>query len=271
MCATEVAALLRAPAKRAAGAVPEPAATEQTADTSQQVAATSAVPSTAVTAAPRGVPAHSPTPRAALPSRDAIDALPPFDALPLARIQVPQTREQFAQAVEQLLAERYIGFDTESKPTFARGEAATGPHVVQFAKRDAAWLFQVHNAASRDALAAVLASGSTVKVGFGLRSDRGHIRARLGTPLHTVLDLTTWFRRQGYRNEVGVKTAVAMVLQQRFVKSKRWSTSNWAAAQLSEGQCVYAANDAYGALAVLHALLAQGHREADLPIIEQDA
>ena len=45
-----------------------------------------------------------------------------------------------------------------------------------------------------------------------------------------------------------------MVLKARFQKSKRVSTSNWANAQLSDSQLLYAANDAYGAICVLDAL-----------------
>lgn len=186
-------------------------------------------------------------------------------------IVVPQSAADFAAAADALLREHFVGFDTESKPTFVKGETATGPHVVQFATAERAYLFQVHRREGRDALAAVLGSITVVKVGFGLRSDRGHIRARLGAPLNAVLDLTTWFHAQGYRNEIGVRTAIAIVLGQRFVKSKRWSTSNWAAATLSEGQCLYAANDAWGAIAVLNALLAQGVRATDLPVIEHSA
>ena len=45
-----------------------------------------------------------------------------------------------------------------------------------------------------------------------------------------------------------------MVLQARFQKSKRVSTSNWANAHLSDSQLLYAANDAYGAICVLAAM-----------------
>ena len=61
-------------------------------------------------------------------------------------------------------------------------------------------------------------------------------------------------RRQGYRREVGVKTAVALVFRQRFVKSRKQTTSNWAARQLTEAQVCYAANDAYAAMCVADAL-----------------
>jgi len=193
-------------------------------------------------------------PRPVPPTAEHIAALPPFAPLTLEQIQVPVTADEFAQAAAEISRHAYVGFDTESKPTFLKGETSTGPHVVQFATSERAWLFQVSNAASREAIASLLGSVNTVKVGFGLKSDRSHIHTRLGTPLRAVLDLTVWFRQEGYRNEIGVKTAVAIVLGQQFSKSKRMSTSNWSLATLSAGQQIYAANDAYGAIAVFNAL-----------------
>jgi ribonuclease D len=53
---------------------------------------------------------------------------------------------------------------------------------------------------------------------------------------------------------MGVKGAVAVLFNQRFIKSKKAATSNWANAQLTEAQLTYAANDAYAAVRVYNAL-----------------
>ena len=53
---------------------------------------------------------------------------------------------------------------------------------------------------------------------------------------------------------MGVRGAVAVMFNKRFIKSKKASTSNWANERLSEAQIIYAANDAYGALRVYKAL-----------------
>ncbi|MFY7980454.1 MAG: 3'-5' exonuclease domain-containing protein 2, partial [Limnohabitans sp.] len=50
------------------------------------------------------------------------------------------------------------------------------------------------------------------------------------------------------------KGAVAVLFNQRFIKSKKAATSNWANARLSDAQLVYAANDAYAAIRVWQAL-----------------
>jgi ribonuclease D len=51
-----------------------------------------------------------------------------------------------------------------------------------------------------------------------------------------------------------VKGAVAVLFNQRFIKSKKAATSNWASPRLTDAQLVYAANDAYAALRVFDAL-----------------
>ncbi len=211
------------------------------------------------------------SPRLTAPSKEDTELLPQFVGLTLEQIAVPATPADIARAVDHLLSQRFVGFDTESKPTFARGEAASGPHVVQFATLNRGYIFQVRQGEardySRDALAELLQSQTMVKVGFGLKSDRGHIQRKLGAQPRAILDLTTYFKQQGYRNEVGVRGAVAMVLQARFQKSKRVSTSNWANEHLSDSQLLYAANDAYGAICVLAAMKVP---ENEWPIIGVD-
>jgi ribonuclease D len=62
------------------------------------------------------------------------------------------------------------------------------------------------------------------------------------------------FRERGYRKDMGVKGAVAVLFNQRFQKSKKAATSNWANVRLSQSQLIYAANDAYAAICVWKAL-----------------
>ena len=69
-----------------------------------------------------------------------------------------------------------------------------------------------------------------------------------------MLELNTVFRQRGYRKDMGVKGAVAVLFNQRFIKSKKAATSNWALPQLTQSQLIYAANDAYAAARVHHAL-----------------
>jgi ribonuclease D len=189
-----------------------------------------------------------------LPEREQILALQPFQGLDLPDIHVVETARDAHEAVEALRAARVVGFDTESKPTFAKKEVSGGPHLLQFATRHEAWLFQLHRREFHGVLAALLASAELQKVGFGLSSDLALIRQRFGIEPGGLFDIDDEFRRRGYRQSIGVKMAVALVFDQRFIKSRKATTSNWASRQLSEAQRRYAANDAYAAIRVFDAL-----------------
>lgn len=188
------------------------------------------------------------------PSKDELALLEPFVGLTLAQIVVPTSEAAFAAAAAEILAAGVVGFDTESKPTFKVGEVSTGPHLVQFALPDKAFLFSVHHAEGLPFLRTLLAAEQVVKVGFDLKSDGKHIHAKLGATLGGVLDLMRVFRQRGYAKDMGVRTAVGIVLQQNFTKSKRISTSDWSQRELNPSQLLYAANDAYAALQVWRGL-----------------
>ena len=188
------------------------------------------------------------------PTKEESALLPPFHGVPAERIHVPHTAEALAAAWAALGAAAYVGFDTESKPTFTAGEVSGGPDVVQFATSTDAWVFQLRDAACHDVVRRVLEAPDTVKVGFGLQSDHTQLKARLGVHVRPVLDLDIVFRQRGYPRTIGVRGAMAVAANLSFSKSKRVTTSNWSVAELQPRQLVYAANDAFAALKVLEAL-----------------
>lgn len=194
------------------------------------------------------------TPPKTTPNKADIALLAPFIGLTLEHIHVPQTQDEFAAASVDIFAAGVVGFDTESKPTFVTGEVSEGPHVVQFSLHDRAYLFQLHHQASLPFLMDLRRSEQLLKVGFGLKSDSGHIFKKLGIRFGGVVDLNSVFRKQGYNKEMGVRAAVALMFNQRFAKSKKVTTTNWSQPELTAQQILYAANDAYAALKVFEAL-----------------
>lgn len=188
------------------------------------------------------------------PTKEDIAGLEPLDRLGLENILVVATRQQANQAFSALIAHDVLGFDTESKPTFTKDQVSEGPHVVQFSTPDRAYVFQLHDAACREAVSELLVSGCLSKVGFGLAGDHVQIKRTLGVHPKNVLDLNTIFRERGYGKELGVRGAVAVLFNRRFVKSRKATTSNWSHRQLTESQIIYSGNDAWAAIQVYHAL-----------------
>jgi ribonuclease D len=192
--------------------------------------------------------------RHATPDKDAIAQLEPFERLMLDRIGLITTGAEARDAYATLAKSRALGFDTESKPTFKVGELSDGPHILQLSTPERAWVFQLQDAECRAVASELLTLGSITKAGFGLGDDRKRILQKLGVEPCNVLELNTVFRERGYRKDMGVKGAVAVLFNQRFIKSKKAATSNWANPQLTQAQLIYAANDAYAAIRVFNAL-----------------
>lgn len=188
------------------------------------------------------------------PTREEMARLPPFRALDFDRVIEVDTPEAAQRAYRHLASAGVVGFDTESRPTFRKGEVSSGPHVVQFATASRAYVFILHDPESRRAAAALIALETLEKVGFGLGDDLARIRAKLGVEPRNVRELGALFAEKGFGRGVGAKVGVALLFKRRFIKSKRIGTSNWSLRRLSDEQLLYAANDAYAAVRAYRAL-----------------
>lgn len=195
------------------------------------------------------------------PTKAETALLPPFSGLSPDQILIPATLAECRDAVDEIFASRLCGFDTEAKPTFRKGQKCHGPHVVQFALTNKAFIFQLHRGECEKAAGELIASKEVLKVGFSLKNDHGQIRRRFGLDLNHVLDLDQTFRKLGYSGQIGVRGAIGVLLKQCFKKSKSTTTSNWALSELTSRQLIYAANDAYAALKIMESLQAEGRAE----------
>ncbi len=186
-------------------------------------------------------------------------ALPRYAGIAMERICVVQSAQHVEFALTQLSAQTVLGFDTESKPIFNRGERSDGPHLIQLATRHDVFLFPVVSEAQirlvAPVLKTVLEAAEIVKVGFGLGEDNRALLRKLEIQIRGVIDLSRSLS-ENRRKQLGAKAAVEKYFGQGLQKSKRISTSNWAAMTLNEKQLKYAADDAHSALLVY--LAAQG-------------
>jgi hypothetical protein len=93
------------------------------------------------------------TERHLTPGKEQIELLEPFERLALGQIQVISTPQQADSALQELAGATALGFDTESKPTFAKNEASLGPHIVQLSTLHKGYVFQLEDAECRRAVA----------------------------------------------------------------------------------------------------------------------
>jgi ribonuclease D len=194
-------------------------------------------------------------PQAVLASKEEIQSYPLFKNLPRKNIHVFSTIEQCLELKDELYSTALFGFDSESKPTFTKGEIQTGPHLIQLATQEKAYLFQMNDEIF-EFLKPIFNNPEQIKVGFGLKND-AHLFRKKGIELQSVIELSKCFSSFGLTNPVGLKNAMALLFHVNFPKSKTISTSNWSHKHLTEAQILYAAADAYAPVLIFEELLAR--------------
>lgn len=187
------------------------------------------------------------------PTKEQISELPLYIGLGLSDIYIVENELDAAQAIETLKSEISLGFDTESKPIFQKGEVSPGPSLIQLATETKAFLFPVRFPSAVAAAKKILTNPKIKKIGFGIKDDNKELRNKLDIDICNTQDLSVTLKQlAGEKNTIGARAAVAMVLGKRLGKGAQ--RSNWGAYPLKEHQILYAANDAHAAICVERAL-----------------
>lgn len=172
-------------------------------------------------------------------SKDAVNQLP------MRRYEGPvelvNTPEALAKALNALKDETLLGFDTESRPVFRRGDSSK-PSLLQLAGKNCVWLFQLQLLPDLEPLFSVLADPSRIKTGIAIRDDIRKLNELHPFDAGGFFELATVTQKAGIVN-TGLRKLVALFLEFRI--SKGAQVSNWARNDLSPAQINYAATDAW--------------------------
>ena len=145
------------------------------------------------------------------------------------------------RAMQDILQEDVVGFDTETRPAFKPGESYL-PSVVQFATASAVYLLQVQQHDLSWAVREILSSEKIIKAGVSVIDDVRNLKKLFEFDERSVLDLGAVAKRNGLK-QTGVRNLAGLFLGARIPKGTK--TSNWAARRLTPQQIVYAATDAW--------------------------
>ena len=188
------------------------------------------------------------------PTKEQISQLPLYIGLGLSDIHIIENEVEAEQALKALENETRLGFDTESKPIFRKGQVSPGPSLIQLATESQAFLFPTRFPSAVAAAKQILSNPKIKKIGFGIKDDNKELRNKLDIDICNTQDLSVTLKQlAGEKNTIGARAAVAMVLGKRLGKGAQ--KSNWGAYPLKEHQILYAANDAHSAICVERALV----------------
>lgn len=183
------------------------------------------------------------------PTKEQIRALPLYVGLGLVDIKIIENELDAANALTELKNEVCLGFDTESKPIFRKGEISPGPTLIQLSTEFKAFLFPTRFPSAVSSAMQILSNPNIKKVGFGIKGDNKELRTKLNIDIVNTEDLSVRLKDLvGEKNSIGARAAVAMVLKFRLGKGAQ--KSNWGAYPLKKSQILYAANDAHSAICI---------------------
>lgn len=156
-------------------------------------------------------------------------------------VHVIRNKEEFTTAVEQLNKETILGFDTETRPAYKKGQSYL-PSLLQLAGKNAVYIFQLKHIRFPKPLRKILANKNIIKAGVALDYDISELNKLAPFKPARFIDLGKVAKEADIKNH-GLRGLSAVLLGFRISKSAQ--KSNWAKDILTPAQIKYAATDAW--------------------------
>ena len=176
------------------------------------------------------------------------------NALPMrayeGKIVLIDSLEDVESAVKEIDQYNVVGFDTESRPAFKKGESYP-VSLLQFATPKKVYLFRVNLIGMPEVVSRLLSNPNLIKLGIALHDDIKDLRKLGVANPQGYQDIHSFIKDKGVIN-TGLRKLAAMILGFRISKSQQ--TSNWENEVLNERQQVYAATDAWVCLRIYEKL-----------------
>ncbi|MDR1857137.1 MAG: 3'-5' exonuclease domain-containing protein 2 [Desulfovibrio sp.] len=168
-----------------------------------------------------------------------------INALPLCsyggKVNLVRSEADWQEAMPDVKDETLLGFDTETRPSFKKGQT-NKPSIVQLATRRAVYIVQLACLPFGAHLAEVLANPLQVKAGVGINDDMRELGRLYSFKPASIANLGT-IAKGNRMSSQGLRSLAANLFGRRI--SKGMQCSNWSNVELTRNQISYAATDAW--------------------------
>lgn len=167
------------------------------------------------------------------------------------RIVLIQTLSEAEKATSYLEKSEIIGFDTETRPSFTKGQYRKIA-LMQLSTEDTCFLFRLNLIGIPESLSDILTNPDIKKVGLSLKDDFSAIRKSMELEPQNFIELQSFVKRFGILDN-GLQRIYAILFGEKISKAQR--LSNWECDVLTEAQQKYAALDAWACLHIYNKLI----------------
>lgn len=171
-------------------------------------------------------------------SKAALANLPSADYF--GEIQVVDSLDKVESAVEMLRSSDIIGFDTETRPSFKKGQSHQVA-LLQLSTRTHCFLFRLNIIGLPESVRLLLEDSSILKIGVSLHDDFHNLNKIYTLNPDGFIDLQPYVKQFGIIDN-SLSRIYAILFGRRISKSQR--LTNWEAPHLTPGQQAYASFDA---------------------------
>jgi len=169
-------------------------------------------------------------------------------------VQIITQKKELDKTFDQINAYDCVGFDTETKPVFVKGQF-NHVSMIQIAIPGKAFLIRTNHIGLPDQVCEFFENDKIKKLGVALNDDIKDLRKLRDFTPRGFFELNEMVNKLGIESN-GLRNLTATILGFRISKSAQ--VTNWEAPVLTEKQIRYAATDAWVCLEMYDKLRALG-------------
>lgn len=162
------------------------------------------------------------------------------------KIVLVDSLEKFDSAIQELNESQIIGFDTETRPSFKKGQCYNVA-LIQLATENSCFLFRTNEIGFPVKLIELLENPEILKVGLSIHDDFHNLRKVTEIEPSGFIDLQTFVKDYKIIDN-SLSKIYGVIFGERISKSQR--LSNWESSELTTPQQTYAALDAFACLKI---------------------